>query len=279
MLKAARHTNVVSWAWSALRERRHFKDWSSWTVDFRNRLLMVTKARRAPVLPIKKVRHAALEQPVFVRLGNTDLWVLSEIFVGNEYKAVVEADLGDVRQIVDLGTNAGISIRYWLKRWPDAQIIGVEPDGENYKVARLNADQHRGGAGVKLIKACVAGEEKMVMLDRSAHESMYSMKDAGGAPLSSQEGIPAYPLEKILVMGGSLPMVDLLKVDIEGAEQEVFASCEPWIKRVRHMVLEVHPPYTTEQLLADCERNGQRFKIIERHASPPNEVVFLAADR
>ena len=74
-------------------------------------------------------------------MGSPDLWILDELFRGGEYKAVVESDLGDVRQIVDLGANAGISIRYWLNRWPDARVIGVEPDEFNFELAGLNARQ------------------------------------------------------------------------------------------------------------------------------------------
>jgi hypothetical protein len=44
--------------------------------------------------------------------------------------------------------------------------------------------------------------------------------------------------------------VDLVKVDIEGAEQEVFESCAAWIGRVRQLVVECHLPYDAEALRA-----------------------------
>ncbi|GEM_PF-1709615 len=273
------HSNPISWAWDLLKERDRYKDWGSWIVNARNRFVMVTQNDRPRRKPIKKVNYKKLEAPVFVRLGSPDLWVLDELFSTNEYQDVAKADLGEVRQIVDLGANAGMSIRFWLNRWPDARVIGVEPDEFNFEVAKLNAGQHRGGANVALVRACVAGHERTVTLDRSHHESMYVMTDAsgGGGGGGQTETIPALPLEKILAQNNSLPMIDLLKVDIEGAEREVFENCAPWIKRVRHMVLEIHPPYTTEQLLADCERNGGRFRIVTRHPSAPNEVTFFSA--
>ena len=88
----------------------------------------------------------------------------------------------------------------------------------------------------------------------------------------------ALPLEKILEQCNALPVIDLLKVDIEGAEREVFKASAPWIRRVRYIVLEVHPPYTTEELLADLEANGQKFRVIDRHRSEPNEIAFLRAE-
>jgi FkbM family methyltransferase len=283
------HSNVFSWAIDLLRERERYRDWSSWLVNARNRVIMLTRKNRPRVKPIRLVRYKALEQPVFVRLGSPDLWVLDELFTSDEYQAVLKADLGEVRQIVDLGSNAGISIRFWLSRWPDAKVIGVEPDDQNFEVCKLNAGQHRGGRNVSLVRACVAGRERTVTLDRSHHESMYAMTDApapgagpgdggGSATQDGPDAIPALPLTKILDQCGALPTIDLLKCDIEGAEREVFEACAPWIGRVRHMVLEVHPPYTVEALLADCERNGRRFRVLDRHPSPPNEIVFLKAE-
>lgn len=272
------HSNVFSWGWDLLKEKERYKDWGSWMVNARNRFIMVTKKDRPRVKPIRKVNYKGLDAPVYVRLGSPDLWVLDELFNTDEYKVVVQTNMGEVKQIVDLGANAGMSIRFWLSKWPEARVIGVEPDDLNFEVAQLNANQHRSGANVQLVKACVAGREKTVTLDRSHHESMYAMTDSPANGAASGDTIPALPLEKILAQCNALPMIDLLKVDIEGAEREVFKACAPWIKRVRHIILEVHPPYTTEELLADLAANGQRFSVIDRHRSEPNDIAFLRAE-
>lgn len=271
------HNNPLSWAIDLLRERPRYRDWRSWLVNARNRVIIIRHGHLPGEKPIHRVNYAALSEPVYVRMGSTDLWVLDELFVTDEYRDVVTADLGPVRQIVDLGANVGISIRFWLQRWPDARIIGVEPDANNFMVANMNAQAHRGGANVRLVRACVAGSERRVSLDRSRHESMYTMVEAdeGG----ETDSVPAYPMTRILADQQAAEEIDLLKCDIEGAEREVFADCREWIGRVRNMILEVHPPYSVEELLSDCERNGTRFEIRARHDSPPNEVVLLTRAR
>jgi FkbM family methyltransferase len=266
---------VIPWTREVLAERKRFKDTGSWITSVRNRVIMLTANRTPGRKRIVQVNYAALETPVCVRMGSPDLWVLEEIFDRGEYKRVGDYDLGPVKQIVDLGANAGMSIRYWLHRWPDAKVIGVEPDEFNFEVASLNAGQHRGGKNVRMVRACVAGSERTVSLDRANNETKYVMTDAGDG--AGTGGIPALPMTKILKENDALSMIDLLKVDIEGAEREVFENCADWIGRVRHMVLEIHPPYTVEKLLEVCARNGRTFEIIERHPSEPNEVVFLRA--
>lgn len=264
---------VLPWIGMVLAERRRFKNTGSWITSVRNRVIMLTRPHRPGRKRIVRVDFAGLDAPVHVRMGSPDLWILDEIFRAGEYKAVVQSDLGDVRQIVDLGSNAGISIRYWLKRWPDARVIGVEPDEFNFEVAGLNAREHRGGANVQMVQACVAGSERLVSLDRGNNETKYMMSDE---PAPSG-GIQALTLSRILASCNALPTIDLMKIDIEGAEREVFEHCADWIGRVRHMVIEVHPPYSVEELLAACARNGRAFEILERHSSPPNEVVFCRA--
>lgn len=264
---------VLPWTGMVLGQRKQYKNLGSWVASLRNRIIMLTRPHRPGRKPIVQVDYAPLKEPVHVRMGSPDLWVLEEIFYGGEYKAVTDADLGDVRQIVDLGANAGMTIRFWLNRWPDAHVIGVEPDEFNFEVASMNARQHRGGANVRMVQLCVAGSERVVTLDRGNNETKYMMTDAQ----PSAGGIKAIPLARLLAENGARQTIDLLKVDIEGAEREVFEHCAEWIGRIRHIVIEVHPPYTTEDLLAACQRNGQRFEILERHSSPPNEVVFLRA--
>jgi hypothetical protein len=70
--------------------------------------------------------------------------------------------------------------------------------------------------------------------------------------------------------------IDLLNCDIEGAEAELFGDCSSWIKRVRHMVVELHLPYTTEAFLSALEASGTGFVVnsVTKHGSLP--VIFLS---
>lgn len=48
--------------------------------------------------------------------------------------------------------------------------------------------------------------------------------------------------------------VDVLKIDIEGAEREVFKTCSPWIKKVGTIVIELHDRFVPG--CTDCFREA-----------------------
>ena len=56
--------------------------------------------------------------------------------------------------------------------------------------------------------------------------------------------------------------LDVVKCDIEGAEEELFADCSESIRGVSWLVVECHAPYTAERLVRDLEVNGGRFQRV-----------------
>jgi FkbM family methyltransferase len=207
-----------------------------------------------------------------------DRAVLEEIQVCGVYDALFSRDPGSVRRIVDLGANVGFSVRLWLERFPQAQVIAVEPDIENLRMARLNAaavPDH--GRRVTWVQACASATPGEVFLDRTGETWGYSMSRC---PVGrDNDVIPAFNMEQILAMqsdpGCPEPwLIDLLKCDIEGAEQSLFADCESWIRRVRWLLLEVHQPYGSDGLLSDLRRASAQFDLQVLHHEPEHQVLL-----
>jgi hypothetical protein len=98
---------------------------------------------------------------------------------------------------------------------------------------------------------------------------MTDQKSAGGQP------VEALTIPQLLERASAAGAVDLLKCDIEGAEQELFADCSAWIGRVRNILIEVHRPYTTEMFLADLGRAGARFDVRQIDKSDTYAVLLL----
>ena len=132
-------------------------------------------------------------KPVYIRLGTSDLWVFREIFLDHEYEPVKAAGLSDARVIVDLGSNIGLSVRYWRTLFPRARIVAVEPDAGNMAVCRKNAEA-AGGLETFLVQACVAGSHRKVSLDRSRARRGRSRSRAterrGRPPQAEENRIP-----------------------------------------------------------------------------------------
>lgn len=262
--------------WRASRAR--FGDARSWLLGLYSGLLL---RRRGWPLPgrgaIVRVRFAGQKGDYFVRLGTSDLLVAGEMFREGEYAPVLDSDLGDVRAVVDLGANVGLSIRLWQERFPNARIVGVEPDASNMEVCRRNVGAGLRPERVTLIQACVAGERRRVVLDRSDLAWGFRMKDRGAAGNGgTATEVEAIPLPDVLGRAGMGGAIDLLKCDIEGAEVEVFAGCAEWIGGVRHLVVETHAPYSQELFAADLRRAGSEFSLRTLKRFGPVSVTYAA---
>jgi FkbM family methyltransferase len=262
--------NIVRRHWS---ERARYPATRDWLMSIYNRVLV--HARRVP-LPgrgrLWRVRPAGEPAPVVVRLGTSDWYCLEEMFLLGEYQMVWE-HLGrgagaNVRTVVDLGANVGMSVRLWREAYPGVRVVAVEPDAANLEMARRNlaaagtaaapgngdaGSEGGAGGGVTFIEACIAARPGSVYLDRSGGAYAFRMKrdDGGGGG-----AVEAITVAEVLRRAGVDGEIDLLKCDIEGAEAEVFSDCAEWIGRVKNLVIEIHAPYTLERLLTDLRAAG-----------------------
>jgi FkbM family methyltransferase len=212
-----------------------------------------------------------MDRAFCVRLGSSDLQLHQTIRFRGEYGPALENPFrGPIRQVVDLGSNAGYTIRLWQELFPNARIIGVEPDRGNLRLCRLNAQMKDGT--VNLIQACVDGKSGTVWLDTSGSEHQFKI----GSDVSARGvHVEALTVPQILDRAKADKDIDLLKCDVQGAEQAIFADCNSWINRVRNMIVEVHPPYTPEDLLADLHRNSWEWSRHIVHRTDDLPVLFF----
>jgi FkbM family methyltransferase len=247
---------------------------SDWLLSIYHRLLL-----RFPHFPLplrntlRRVRLTALPEELYVRLGSTDWYVLEEIFVDKVYQPITERDLRDVRNVVDLGANTGFSLRLWQTLYPAARLIAVEPDSENLKMCGYNVRPDAGATC--LVQACVAGQARIVSLDRSGGAWKFAMREIED---QEEDSIPAMTLPQILASCDVHEQIDLLKCDIEGAESELFSECADWISRVKNLVVELHRPYSSQRFLSHLDRAGARLQVyFQRSLDDGSELIFLQA--
>jgi FkbM family methyltransferase len=216
------------------------------------------------------VRLAEGDAPYFIRVGSTDLLVLEEIFGQREYDAVLK-QLRRVRLVVDLGANAGFSLRLWHQSYPGCRMVAVEPDPGNCDIARRNLRAAGLLNSVTLVQACVGYPARRARFG-GGEEWSYAIE---GQADDGEGTTEVLTLEQILSRHAPDEEIDLLKCDIEGAEAEVFGHCHAWIRRVRVIVVELHAPYREQQLVSDIAAAGGRFEVLARGAKPERPVLVL----
>lgn len=198
------------------------------------------------------VQPKGYAHPIYLRGKTTDRWVFEEVIISREYSIVT--DEVKPRRIVDAGANAGYGALYFLNRWPEAEIVCIEPDPENLLLAEKNLKPY---PKVKVVHGALTANDCMVNIV-APEDWKYAIRVE-----STGDGqIPGYSMRSIWDMVG-WDSCDLVKIDIEGGELDVFANSDPtWLDHISALVIELH-----EQVAPGCTSAlfdalyGRRFTL------------------
>ena len=190
------------------------------------------------------------------RMDAGDLFIVHEVFLDRCYQIPATLVKQPVRTIVDLGGNIGTSTLAFSRQFPQAsKFVCVEPDPNNFKILSDNL-MSLGNRAVR-IEAAAGGADGTA--DFGVSPLGYKGSLGGNETTSGTVPVQCYRLDTLLDKW-SLETVDVLKVDIEGAEREVFATRGDWWKRIKLVIAELHPPYGFDNFVSDMEANG--FRVI-----------------
>jgi FkbM family methyltransferase len=150
--------------------------------------------------------------------------------VENLYQAIVTSGLQPL--IIDCGANIGASITWLSARYPEAHIIGIEPAAENFALLRRNCK----GLDVDLRLAGISSVDGRAYLDpRGGHMGFRTTSEHRGAE------VDLVSIESLLASKPASAYAPfLLKVDIEGAEKNLFGGDTDAINRFPLIIMEPH---------------------------------------
>jgi FkbM family methyltransferase len=169
-----------------------------------------------------------------VRAGTSDRFSVFEIAIRRDYFSLVKIKPDDV--ILDVGANIGVFTVIASKLvGSHGRVVAIEPNSESAKQLERNIALNRLN-NVTVYRAAVTGAPGNVTLYTGKKAIFSSLFDVGGRA----EEVQGLPLAEILTRE-KIDRVDLLKIDCEGAEYEIFdaAKSETWTK-LSQIVMETH---------------------------------------
>lgn len=198
---------------------------------------------------------------VYLRPGTTDHRVFTDTFRGLYH---VPPDTGfHPATVLDVGANIGLVSAHYAYLWPTATVVAAEMDDGNAARIDLNAPY------VRVIECAVAAERGWTRYNPGRAEDSYRIGRTG------RRVVRTITMRSAIVraFGMSQP-VDLLKLDVEGAEWEILEHAEWWAPRVRRMYVEFHGRGTSDRILrrgrAAVERAG--FRLLPEQGTHPAGV-------
>jgi len=189
------------------------------------------------------------------------IWQFKEIFVEEYYRFETKSQ---VPVIYDCGANVGTSCTYFKYLYPHSRIVAFEP---NAKIADYLAKNIKNNLleNIELIN-------KAIWIDNNGLDLGLDDADASSIHLEKNKTkVESVRLKDFL---GKEEVVDMLKMDIEGAEIEVFKDCKGSLTNVKNIFVEFHS-YTNEpqrlsELIDVLESAGFRYFVMqpENRTSP-----------
>jgi FkbM family methyltransferase len=180
-----------------------------------------------------RVYLKAIEQYVCIRGGTTDLRCLEKIFVDDEYRFPFDHF---PQLIVDAGANIGMATLYFAHQYPQARIVAIEPEPSNFEMLHRNCKDL---PNVILLQGALwPSNSPLEIADPTA--DAWTFRVIERTANRGNAAVPAFTIPAILERVGAR-QIDLLKLDIEGAELQLFSDgADEWIHLVKAIAIELH---------------------------------------
>ncbi|MEO8405355.1 MAG: FkbM family methyltransferase [Chitinophagaceae bacterium] len=152
--------------------------------------------------------------------------------------------------VIDCGSNIGLSLIYFKRQFPNADVTGFEPDDKIFGLLEQNVNSF-GFKNVALNKAAIWNED--TQLNFFSDGSLAGSLEIDLANKNVSNSVKAVRLKSLL----QNKKIDFLKIDIEGAESTVMFDIKEELKNVKFFFLEYH------SILGKEQKFGEILEIIK----------------
>jgi len=199
---------------------------------------------------------------IFLRKNTSDIPTYRQVYIDGDYDIHIPFK---PKVIVDLGSNIGLFSTLYAQKFPDATIISLEPFLSNYNVLIENTKSY---PNIKPVNAAIWSKDTYKSLVFTP-----SMGEWGVTVNDSDDDRRKEDLTKCISMSTlksdfGLDVIDILKIDIEGSEKDLFEVCEPWLYKIRMIIIELH----------DFIKPGISNNFFKALATIPNFTIDISGE-
>ena len=193
-----------------------------------------------------------MANPVAIRTGMSDMQVFHDIFIWGEYsflKPVVEHTT-----VLDIGANVGYSSTYFAGIYPQCEVVAVELMHSNFE--QLNRNTAFLGKRITTLEAAVWSHNDGVSIADDTFRDGDAWSHHASEAKDGKSLVPSITMFD-LMQNHAMPRVNICKIDIEGAEFELFATGNRrWVDNCDVILLEIHEDLATFDIVAAMHADG-----------------------
>jgi FkbM family methyltransferase len=196
---------------------------------------------------------------IFLRKNSSDLKVFNQIFIKDEYRGLVDIvtdyldPVTEKLTVVDLGANIGLTSAYMNCFFNYKKYIAIEPATDNFKLLLKNSSYDCFDAITAQQVAIWSSAVELSRVDHFRDNLDWSINyKEKGDDVSPGEKVNAITLTDLIELH-QLDYIDILKIDIEGAEFKLFDQNQDihWLSMVKFICVEIHPEFGDSKRIRD----------------------------
>lgn len=255
-----------------------FAEFDTWATEEKHGRFSTYYAERRPAMNTEQLYTTALGRHVTVRTDDdsSDRQVWADTFTGL-YHVPPEQAAGAALalpgsplwplDVVDFGCNIGLTTAHYKALYPWARVTGIEMDAASWSLAVRNAPDAR------ILHQAVGGQPGIGYYNPNLRAEAYALTD----PRPGFRAVPVNTLDRTLESIDPAP-ANLVKLDVKGAEWDIFDAAADWRPLVQTLLVELHPandlPDDSDTLVTEAVRRLTAGGYAAGHHPPHPRAVW-----
>lgn len=184
-----------------------------------------------------KIKVPKIKKPILVRNSTSDYPIFNQVFRDLEY----DINFGfEPRSIIDAGANIGLTALYFSGEYPNCKIISIEPEALNFEMLVENSKANSNIIPVKKALSNRIETLSVIGSDRETSSFTTQKLESKAADEGRRNEVETTTVAELMKQN-DLKSIDIVKIDIEGFEKELFESnYEDWIPYTKVIIIELH---------------------------------------
>ncbi|MCB4799715.1 FkbM family methyltransferase [Neotamlana laminarinivorans] len=169
--------------------------------------------------------------PIELRNKTSDLGVFYQVFLAQSYQLNYYLE---PKVIIDCGANIGLATIFFKNKFPKSKIISIEPEESNFKMLLKNTKQYE---NIICLNYGIWNKTANLKVEKNSGNWDFTVKEVLN---KDNNTVSAISINEI-VERYDINQIDILKIDIEGSERELFKNnWETWLKLTKVLIIELH---------------------------------------
>lgn len=208
--------------------------------------------------------HGSSNKPIHLKISGIEwdipdirsfLGMFNEIMIKKIYRftpPLKQKDTQNHQVIIDFGANVGVSIFFFSKFYPSAEIYAYEADPEIFKYLKKNVERF-GNSHIHLFNKAVS--------DKDGKLNFFQTGSTSGRVANKGEESIEIECKNASSILSEFDNIDFLKIDIEGSERYVIPSIATQLYKVSNIFLEYHSEINQQQCLLPILNCLSKFRL------------------